>query len=96
VYGEHHLRIDGKAFKANGKIHHKILGTSFSFSQGAESNNEQLLIIKDKKMSKIVDGMIKHLVKGSRGSVAAEALRRNALKIPEKEDVSAIEDKEVK
>lgn len=86
VYGEHHLRIDGKAVKANGKIHHKILatpnfaivGTSFNFSQGAESNNEQLLIFKDRKMSKIVDGMLKHLMIGSRGSVEKEALRRNA------------------
>lgn len=86
IYGEHHLRIGGKAFKANGKIHHKILatpnfaivGTSFNFSQGAESNNEQLLIFKDKKMSKIVDGMLKHLMIGSRGSVEKEALRRNA------------------
>lgn len=86
IYGEHHLRIDGKAVKANGKIHHKILatpnyaivGTSFNFSQGAESNNEQLLIFKDKKMSKIVDGMLKHLMVGSRGSVEKEALRRNA------------------
>lgn len=93
VYGEHHLRIDGKAVKANGKIHHKILstpnfaimGTSFNFSQGAESNNEQLLIFKDRSMSKIVDGMLKHLVAGSRGTVESEANRRNSLKVAEEE-----------
>lgn len=100
VYGEHHLRIEGKAAKANGKIHHKILatpnfaimGTSFNFSQGAESNNEQLLIFKDKKMSKIVDGMLKHLVKASRGTVASEALRRNSMKVKEADEAS-VEDK---
>ena len=93
VYGEHHLRIAGKAVKANGKIHHKILatpnfaivGTSFNFSQGAESNNEQLLIFKDRKMSKIVDGMLKHLINGSKGSVETEALRRNARGVVEEE-----------
>lgn len=103
VYGEHHLKIDGKSVKANGKIHHKILatpnfailGTSFNFSLGAESNNEQLLIFKDKNMSKIVDGMIKHLVKGSRGTVASEAVRRNSLKVPEDEG-SSEEDKAAK
>ena len=100
VYGEHHLKINGQSVKANGKIHHKILatpnfaimGTSFNFSQGAESNNEQLLIFKDKKMSKIVDGMLKHLVQGSRGTVASEALRRNSMKVKETE-ASSVEDK---
>lgn len=94
VYGEHHLKINGKSVKANGKIHHKILatpnfaimGTSFNFSQGAESNNEQLLIFKDRNMSKIVDGMLKHLVAGSRGTVESEANRRNSLKVAEEEE----------
>ena len=93
LYGEHHLRIEGKAAKANGKIHHKILatpnfaimGTSFNFSQGAESNNEQLLIFKDRNMSKIVDGMLKHLVAGSRGTVESETIRRNAMRVAEEE-----------
>lgn len=100
VYGEHHLKINGQSFKATGKIHHKILatpnfaivGTSFNFSKGAESNNEQLLIFRDRKMSKIVDGMLKHLVNGSKGTVAAEALRRNTFRNV-KDSTDAVEDK---
>ena len=100
VYGEHHLKIGGQAMKANGKIHHKILatpnfaimGTSFNFSKGAESNNEQLLIFRDRKMSKIVEGMLKHLVNGSKGTVSSEALRRNTMR-NFKENSDAVEDK---
>lgn len=101
IYGEHHLRIDGKAAKANGKIHHKILatpnfaimGTSFNFSEGAESNNEQLLIFRDKKMSKIVNGMLKYLVSGSPGHVKAEADRRNQVGVTAEEE-GAIDERE--
>ncbi len=77
--------------------HHKILatanfaivGTSFNFSQGAESNNEQLLVFRDKKMSQLVDGMLKYLFENSPGTVHKEALRRNVIrgKVEESESV---------
>ncbi len=97
VYGDHHLKIGAKSYKATGKIHHKILatpnfaivGTSFNFSQGAESNNEQLLVFRDQKMSKLVDGMLKYLIENSPGTVHKEAIRRNIIrgKIDETESV---------
>jgi phosphatidylserine/phosphatidylglycerophosphate/cardiolipin synthase-like enzyme len=97
IYGDHHLKINNKSLKSTGKIHHKILatpnfaivGTSFNFSQGAESNNEQLLIFRDKKMSKLVDGMLKYLIDHSPGTVHKEALRRNVIrgKVLESESV---------
>ena len=43
-------------------------------------------------MSKIVDGLTKYLVSGSRDSVASEALRRIAKTVQEKEEAS-VEDK---
>ena len=46
-------------------------------------------------MSQLVDGMLKHLVKNSKGTVEAEALRRNKAKYKDTES-SAVEDKEGK
>lgn len=85
IYGNNWAKVGDKKVKVNAKIHHKILatenyaimGTSFNFSEGAESNNEQILVFRDRHLSDIVDGMVKYLVKRSPGSVASEAARRN-------------------
>lgn len=85
IYGNNWTKVGGKNVKVNAKIHHKILatenyaivGTSFNFSEGAESNNEQILVFRDRNLADIVDGMVKFLVQRSPGSVAREAARRN-------------------
>lgn len=91
VYGEHHVKVNGVNKKVNAKIHHKILatprfaimGTSFNFSEGAESNNEQILVIRDGQLSSAAYGMVEYLKRNSPGSVASEASRRNRLRIPQ-------------
>jgi hypothetical protein len=77
--------VNGKKTKVNAKIHHKIIatenfaivGTSFNFSEGAESNNEQILVFRDRKLADAVDGMVKYMVENSPGTVVQEAERRN-------------------
>lgn len=100
VYGDNHLKIGGQSYKASAKIHHKILatpnfaivGTSFNFSKGAESNQEQLLVFRDKNLSRVVDGMVKFLAEGSKGTVNAEALRRN--QFAEADESDGVEDRQ--
>ena len=87
IYGNNHVNVPGQAtkVKVNAKIHHKILatprfaivGTSFNFSAGAESNNEQILVFRDDQMSQAVSGMVRYLVNESPGTVLKEANRRN-------------------
>lgn len=85
IYGNNWVKVSGKNIKVNAKIHHKILatenyaivGTSFNFSEGAESNNEQILVFRDRKLADIVDGMVRFLIKRSPGSVYKEGMRRN-------------------
>ncbi len=88
IYANNVVRVNGKGVKVNAKIHHKILatpryaiiGTSFNFSEGAQSNNEQILVIRDQGLAQAVDGMVRYLAKSSPGSVYQEALRRNKLR----------------
>ncbi|MBY0517614.1 MAG: hypothetical protein K2P81_11930 [Bacteriovoracaceae bacterium] len=85
VYGNNYAKVEGKSVKVSAKIHHKIVstqnfaivGTSFNFSEGAESNNEQILVIRDDQLPRIVEGMVKYLSRTSPGSVVKEAQRRN-------------------
>lgn len=85
IYGNNTTKVAGKSVKVNAKIHHKILatprfaimGTSFNFSAGAESNNEQILVFRDDQLSQAVSGMVKYMVKASPGTVLQEANRRN-------------------
>jgi len=87
IYGNNWIKVDNKNTKVSAKIHHKILstgdyavvGTSFNFSQGAESNNEQILLFKDPKLVKKVEGMYRWLAEQSPRSVDEEARRRNTL-----------------
>jgi hypothetical protein len=93
VYGEHHVKVQGVNKKVNAKIHHKILatprfaimGTSFNFSEGAESNNEQILVFRDSQLAEAAHGMVDYLKRSSPGSVASEASRRNRLRISQEE-----------
>ncbi len=86
IYGNSVVSWKGKKYDVSAKIHHKLMsvgdfavvGTSFNFSEGAETNNEQVLVFKDAKVAKIVDGIAQSLAKESGGSVYEEALRRNA------------------
>jgi hypothetical protein len=85
VYRDNWVMVEGKKVRVNAKIHHKvlatenyaILGTSFNFSEGAELNNEQILVFRDRSLSDAVDGMVKYLIENSPGTVAQEAERRN-------------------
>lgn len=84
VYGTRKIKIDEKFYHITAKIHHKIMsagpyaivGTSFNFSEGAESNNEQILVFKDKNLVQFVDGITEWLGLESRASVYQEAMRR--------------------
>lgn len=86
IYGNSVVDWRGTKYDVSAKIHHKLMsagdfavvGTSFNFSEGAENNNEQVLVFKDAKIAKIVDGITQSLVRNSSRSVYEEALRRNA------------------
>lgn len=85
VYGNHNIKVNGQALPVSAKIHHKILvtgpfaivGTSFNFSEGAETNNEQILVFKDKALVQFATGMTEWLFQRSPRSVYEEAQRRN-------------------
>lgn len=86
IYGNSVVDWRGTKYDVSAKIHHKLMsagdfavvGTSFNFSEGAENNNEQVLVFKDRKIAKIVDGITQSLARNSARSVYEEALRRNA------------------
>ncbi|MBS1958172.1 MAG: hypothetical protein JST80_01745 [Bdellovibrionales bacterium] len=85
-YRNSKITIDGISYDLSAKIHHKILvmspfailGTSFNFSDGAESNNEQIIVWHDQKLVKAGEGMVNYLFDKSRASVYGEAQRRNS------------------
>jgi hypothetical protein len=89
IYGSKWLKIDDKSHHVTAKIHHKIMttgpfaviGTSFNFSQGAETNSEQILVFKDSELVERVNGMASWLHRSSPRSVDAEARRRNRLPV---------------
>ncbi len=85
VYSTTHAELDGKKYELVAKIHHKslstgdmaIIGTSFNFSEAAETNQEQFLIAVDKQLASEYQGMVTHLHAQSQRSVWEEAQRRN-------------------
>lgn len=85
VYGTHRATVAGESKAVTAKIHHKlmsvgttaVLATSFNFSQGAETNNEQVVIFKDAYLASAVEGIARWLIERSPRSVAEEAQRRN-------------------
>lgn len=85
AYGNHTVKVGSQKLKVSAKIHHKIMssgpfavvGTSFNFSESAETNNEQILIFKDPSLAQKVEGIALWLQKESGKTVLEEALRRN-------------------
>ncbi|MEK7356676.1 MAG: hypothetical protein AAB250_09515, partial [Bdellovibrionota bacterium] len=96
VYGEKHIKVDGNNVKLTSKIHHKVfifpesevsvVGTSFNPSASAESNQEQVMIVRDAGIAKTARGMFEYLYKNSAASVTEEAERRNKRPVIEKEE----------
>jgi len=78
---------EGPAIQYNAKIHHKVvisgdyavLGTSFNFSEAANSNQEQFLVTSDKAlvaaMTEIFDGLFALATTG----IVEEIVRRNEM-----------------
>ncbi|MCX6118497.1 MAG: phospholipase D-like domain-containing protein [Proteobacteria bacterium] len=101
-FGEFPVKVDGKSLVENGrevkitvKIHHKLiaggsvstLGTSFNFSEGAETNNEQMIAIVDQRLADAARGIVNALAEDIEGtnpgptkSVFCEAARRSLKK----------------
>jgi phosphatidylserine/phosphatidylglycerophosphate/cardiolipin synthase-like enzyme len=94
-YGLKKMKIGGTAYDVSAKIHHKLMsvgeyavvGTSFNFSQGAENNNEQILVFHDPMMVKMVNGIARWLIEQSPRSVFEEGTERNKRDYVEKEEV---------
>lgn len=84
-YGTHAVKVGGVNHQVTAKIHHKIIstgpyavaGTSFNFSEGAETNNEQIMVFRDPTMVDYVNGATEWLFARSPRSVFQEAMRRN-------------------
>ncbi|OFZ18634.1 MAG: hypothetical protein A2X94_01720 [Bdellovibrionales bacterium GWB1_55_8] len=84
-YGTHHIKANGEALEATGKLHHKmlisgdaaIMGTSFNFSTGAETNQEQLVVFVDREMADDGRSIVESLAVKSERSVYEETVRRN-------------------
>lgn len=99
IYGERHYRLeDGSSAKTTAKIHHKVfifpedntavLGTSFNPSENAESNNEQIVVVKDANIVRQARGLFGYLFKESARSVNEEALRRNLKALPDPDETA--------
>jgi len=85
VYGNSSVAVGGRRYDVSAKIHHKlmmagdfaVIGTSFNFSEGAETNNEQVLVFRDPELAQVVKGITEELARTSVSSVFEEAQRRN-------------------
>lgn len=86
MYGMYYKDIRGKKLKLTSKLHHKIMitdqnsvimGTSFNFSKGADRNNEQVLVIHDRRAVNYALTMIDYLYQSSGGTVYSRAMSRN-------------------
>ena len=88
LYGTHSVKIQNKKYGVTSKLHHKvlvsedyaILGTSFNFSEGAETNNEQMLVFRDAALADQARGLIQWISNNSKHTIYDEALRRNKFK----------------
>ncbi len=85
VYSTSHVELGGRKYELVAKIHHKsvstgnmaVIGTSFNFSEAAETNQEQFFVFVDKKLAAEYQGMVTYLHQQSKRSVWDEAFRRN-------------------
>ncbi|MFS4459818.1 hypothetical protein [Bdellovibrio sp. HCB2-146] len=92
IYGEKTLRVNGEAHQISSKIHHKIMiipdfaittpGTSFNYSVNAESNNEQIVIMRNEQVTDVLMGAYEYLRSNSRGTVYDIAMKRNSIPRP--------------
>lgn len=98
LYGERHVPVAGQKVKLTAKIHHKVfifpesevsvVGTSFNPSASAESNQEQVMVVRDPEITRTARGMFEFLYRTSASSVSEEVERRSKLPSIEKEDAS--------
>lgn len=89
AYRNHVYRpsADAPAVQYNAKIHHKVvisggyavLGTSFNFSEAANSNQEQFLVTSDKALVAAMTEVFDGLFALATTTIVAEILRRNEL-----------------
>lgn len=85
VYREHTFKTEEGALKVNAKLHHKamvsgdfvIAGTSFNFSENANTNNEQFLLFMDPDLAAGMTTVFDGLFMESKLSVEEEISRRN-------------------
>lgn len=87
TFGEFHKIINNENHKISVKLHHKvfifpedrisIVGTSFNPSNNAESNQEQLIIVKDEGITRQITEAFDYLYYKSRISVAQRANSKN-------------------
>jgi len=70
-----------------------VLGTSFNFSDNAEKNNEQLLVVRDMKLWKALNGALDWAYKSAKGPVYDLAMRRNHFAQEESVSEKNIKDK---
>lgn len=102
IYRQSNFNYQGVQYTLNAKLHHKsmvfpedkisVVGTSFNASEGAEANNEQILIVKDSSIAKRTDGMMMYLLNESNTSIVQRALDRN--KIPGRDEEKDPDDPE--
>jgi len=88
AYKEHHFVNDkGEKLKYGAKLHHKVvisgpyavLGTSFNFSEGANTNQEQFIYTNDPSLVKSMHGVFDGFFNMGTSSVQKEVLRRQEL-----------------
>lgn len=99
LFGEFHF---AGGLKSSVKLHHKFfslpeseittVGTSYNTSQNAEGNMEQILIVKNKEVSKKLNGAFLYLYKMSDKSIQTLAYQRNRFANEKEEEMSLIED----
>lgn len=78
---------EGDAIQYNAKIHHKVvisgdyavLGTSFNFSEAANSNQEQFLLTSDKALVAAMTSVFDGLFALAATSIVEEIVRRNEM-----------------
>lgn len=85
AYGNHVYKKGEAPIQYNSKIHHKVLisggyavlGTSFNFSEAANSNQEQYLVTSDKALVAAMTGVFDGMFSLATTSLVEEVIRRN-------------------
>lgn len=95
AYRNHVFRtVEDVAIQYGAKIHHKvmisglyaIMGTSFNFSEAANSNQEQFLVVHDKAMVAAMNAVFDGLFDLADKSIIDEIARRNKLFLEKQDD----------